>query len=110
MKKRLVRTLLLILAGLMAGFLLGEIGLRVAGISYHSFYTYDEYRGIALRSGTEGWHRKENEVYLRINSDGLRDREHTIEKPPDTLRIAVLGDSFAQAREVPMENAFWAVM
>ena len=29
------------------------------------------------------------------NSRGLRDREHSIEKPPGTLRVVVLGDSFA---------------
>jgi hypothetical protein len=49
-------------------------------------------------------------TYVRINSQGLRDREHAIQKPQDTIRIAVIGDSFAEAFQVPRENAFWAVM
>lgn len=70
----------------------------------------DEARGYALRPGMEGWFRKEGESYVRINSDGLRDRQHTKAKPENTLRIAVLGDSYAEALQVPMEQAFWAVM
>jgi hypothetical protein len=57
-----------------------------------------------------GWYRKEGEAYVRINSDGLRDREHAKQKPADTLRIALLGDSFSEALQVPLEDAFWVVM
>ena len=32
--------------------------------------------------------------YIKLNSDGLRDREFSINKPRDTIRIAVIGDSF----------------
>ncbi len=108
--RRWVGNLLLILTGLVIGVLMLEIGLRIAGISYPSFYTLDEHACTALRPGAEGWYRKEGEAYVRINSDGLRDREHTKVKPANTLRIVVLGDSYASALEVPMGNAFWAVM
>jgi hypothetical protein len=57
-----------------------------------------------------GWYRKENNVYVRVNGDGLRDREHPKEKPANTIRIALLGDSYAEALQVPMEDAFWEVM
>ena len=87
-----------------------EIGLRIAGISYPSFYTIDEHIGMVLRPGAEGWFRAEGEAYLRINSEGLRDREHTKVKPASTFRIAVLGDSMAEGFQVPMENTFWAIM
>jgi hypothetical protein len=58
----------------------------------------------------EGWYRKEGEAYVRINSDGLRDREHAKARPPGTIRIAVVGDSYPEAFPVPMADAFWAIM
>jgi hypothetical protein len=47
---------------------------------------------------------------VTISRDGLRDRIHTLEKPADVFRIAILGDSYAEALQVPVESAFWAVM
>lgn len=99
-----------VLVSLLVGLLLAEIVLRVVGFTYPVFYTTDERRGYALRAGMEGWYRKEGEAFVRINSAGLRDREHAREKPPDTLRVAVLGDSYAEALQVPVEEAFWAVL
>ncbi len=63
-----------------------------------------------MRPNAEGWWREEGNAYLRINSAGLRDREHAKQKPPNTFRIAVLGDSFAEARQVPIEDTFWAIL
>lgn len=100
----------LMLAGTLAGVLLCEAGLRLVGVSYPSFWRSDEYRGFSLRPGAQGWQRKEGAAYIRINSAGLRDREHSQIKPPKTLRIAVLGDSFAVALEVPAEDTFWSVL
>jgi hypothetical protein len=87
-----------------------EIGLRIAGFSYPRFYIADARRGYALRPGVEGWYRLEGGSYVSINSDGLRDREHSKTKPPNTVRIAVLGDSYAEALQVPFENSFCAVL
>ena len=66
--------------------------------------------GSKLRPGIKGHFLKEGGGYVRINSDGLRDREHSLSPPPNTLRIAVLGDSFTEAMQVNREEAFWAVM
>jgi hypothetical protein len=104
------KKLLLILFGLLVGCLLTEVFLRVIGYSYPIFYATDYYRGFALRPGIEGHYQREGASYVRINSDGQRDREHTKTKPPDTVRIAVLGDSFAEAMHVPMEQTFWSLM
>ncbi len=109
-RRRLYAKLLLMLMGLLMGCLMAEIILRVINYSYPIFYTTDYYRGYAPRPLVEGWFWVENKVYIRINSEGLRDREHQKTKPADTVRIAVLGDSFAEARQVEMDKTFWAVM
>ncbi|HXO19587.1 MAG TPA: SGNH/GDSL hydrolase family protein [Thermoanaerobaculia bacterium] len=89
---------------------LAEAALRLAGISYPNFYRPDPERGWSLQPGAEGWWRKEGSAPVRINSDGLRDREHALAKPPGTVRIAVLGDSCAEALQVPVEATFWHLL
>lgn len=108
--KRWMGNAALLIGGSLIGILLLEVGLRVAGISDTRFYEADPHRGVALRPGAEGWQRKEGEAYIRINSDGLRDREHSLQKPADTYRIAVLGDSYAEASQVQLEDTFWSVL
>jgi len=108
--KRVINWVLLPLGGVLLSLALAEGALRVAGISFPVFDTYDEFRGVALRPGKEGWYQREGKAYLRINSLGYRDNEHEIAKPVGTYRIAVLGDSFAEARQVAQEDTFWSVM
>lgn len=108
--RKLFAKVLLIFFGVMVGCIVAEIALRIAGYSYPEFYTLDQSRGYALRPQAEGWYRKEGEAYVRINSDGLRDQEHSLAKPPDTIRIAVIGDSYPEALSVSVEEAFWRVM
>ncbi len=100
---------LLIAAGGAAGILLIEIGLRAAGLSYPYFYVPDPILGYAHQPGAEGWWRKEGAAYVRISRAGFRDREHTREKPKGVFRIAVLGDSFTEALQVPIEQTYWAI-
>lgn len=102
--------LAVVASSLVVGLLIFEVFLRAIGFTYPIFYEPDASRGYALRPNLEGWYRKEGEAYVQINSDGLRDREHSKEKPPDTLRIAVVGDSYAEAFQVSQGAAFWAVM
>ena len=109
-KRALRKRLLLLLFGLGFGLLMSEIFLRVIGYSYPIFYTTDYYRGFALAPGVEGQYQREGTSYVRINSDGLRDREHTKAKPAGTFRIAVLGESFTEAMHVPMEQTFWFLL
>jgi len=108
--RKLLAKLLLVFIGFAIGGVIAEVALRVAGYSFPEFYQRDEVRGVSLLPGAEGWYRKEGEAYIRINSDGLRDREHTITKPEDTFRIAVVGDSYCEAFSVSPEEAFWSVM
>ena len=110
----------LTLGGLLMGVIIGEIGLRVAGIEGYQkiadfadsaptgFHTSDRDLGWKLKPGASGEWKGEGESFVRVNSQSLRDREHTKAKPPNTLRVAVLGDSFTEAIHVPIEQTFWS--
>lgn len=108
--RRLAANTALALFAVLVIVLLAEIGLRVAGVSHPDFLMADEDLGFAHRPGAEGWWRREGKAYVRINRDGLRDHSHTGAKPAGTVRVAVLGDSYAEALQVPQEDAFWAVL
>jgi len=108
--KRWLGKALLVLASLIIAVALSEAGLWLFGIEYPQFFEYDPVIGFGLRPGMEGHWLQEGSGYVSINSDGMRDREHSLAKPPNTIRIAVLGDSFAQANEVYQEETFWAIM
>ncbi|MEG3842361.1 SGNH/GDSL hydrolase family protein [Microcoleus sp. herbarium14] len=110
----------LTLGGLLMGVIIGEVGLRVAGIDGYPkigdfvdsaptrFHTSDPNLGWKLKPGASGEWKGEGESFVRVNSEGLRDREHTKAKPANTLRVAVLGDSFTEAIHVPVEQTFWS--
>ena len=98
---------LLLLFGLGFGLLLTEIFLRVIGYSAPLLYQPDYYRGVVLRPNIAGTYQREGRNYVSFNSAGLRDREHTIAKPANTVRIALLGDSYCEALQVPLEQTFW---
>ena len=85
---------------------LAEAGLRVLGISYPVFHAYDPIRGKRLLPNKGGWYRSEGEAYIRINSAGFRDKEHEVTKRKGTYRIAILGDSYMEARQVALEHMF----
>jgi lysophospholipase L1-like esterase len=106
LRDRLQKVGVVFAAGIV-GLMLGEVALRLAGVSYPVFDIYDDELGIKLKPGKKGWYRKEGEAYLEINSLGYRDVEHDLEAPPDTFRIAVLGDSFTEARQMPIEDTYW---
>ena len=100
--------LAVVAASAVVGLLIFELLLRAAGYSYPTFYMPDPVRGYALEPGAEGWYTREGRSYVRVNSDGLRDGEHAKAKPAGTLRIAVVGDSYAEAMHVAQEETFWS--
>ena len=102
--------LLLIAGGILAAAAVGEIALRVIGFSYVNFDKPDIIRGNSLRPKLAGWHFREGMAYVEINSHGYRDLERTKAKPDGVYRIAVLGDSFVEGREVALEQTFCAVL
>src|SRR5215204_1500292 len=100
--------LLVVALSVLFALLVFEVFLRLVGYTYPVFYQPDEVRGYSLWAGAEGRYRREGAAHVQINSDGLRDREHATRKPAGTLRIAVVGDSYAEAFQVWREQAFWS--
>ncbi len=47
---------------------------------------------------------------FKTNSQGLRDREYSVEKPPDTFRVAVIGGSYTLPAGVGIDDAYHTVL
>lgn len=101
---------LLVVAGLALTILTAEIGLRIVNVAYPEFNRLDPLLGWSPRPEIEGIYAVEGRTWISINEEGFRDIDHRQEKPAGTLRVAVLGDSFAEGREVPLDKVFWKVM
>src|SRR3954468_540401 len=105
-----IKNLAVALVSVAVALVLGEMALRVVGFSYPNFWRPDPVVGTVLAPGMEGWQRDEGSAYVKVSAQGLRDREHSVAKPAGTYRIAVLGDSYAEAMQVEMDRAFWALL
>ena len=101
---------LLLFLGSSFGFLLAEGVLVVAGVSYPLPYRADQHCGTGLAPGFRGWWSKEGAAEFQTNSAGFRDREHSLRKPNDVLRVAVLGDSYIEAFQVSQDEMFASVL
>jgi hypothetical protein len=122
MKHRLRFLLLgltLALLSLAAALLLLETLTRALGLAAPAeptgnFWRTDPQTGWSLRPGATGrWFNPpyEYEVDVTVNSQGLRDVERaSYDKPPDTFRILLLGDSYVEGLRVPLERTFGKVL
>jgi hypothetical protein len=101
---------LLVGASIAFSLLAFELALRAIGWAEPVWYQPDAQLGWRMRPGLAAWYTQEGRGFVRVNAQGMRDREHLIDKPAGTYRIAVLGDSYAEARQVEREQAFWALL
>jgi hypothetical protein len=108
-KRRVAAKVALVLAGVAIAFLVAEVAVRVSGLARVSLYTWDADRGWGLKPGASGWQREEGAGFVSVNRAGFRGPQWTIAKPPDTLRVAVVGDSFTEAPQVAYDQTFCAV-
>ena len=53
---------------------------------------------------TGGRYNGEFKVLIKTNSHGFRDKERSFQKSPNTVRIALMGDSMVEALQVPLEK------
>lgn len=108
-RKLLLRIGLALIAFIIA-LAAGEMGLRLLGVTFPLPYLPDEYTGSRLQPGWSGWFTKEGKAFVGINQAGFRDRDHILDKAANTFRVIVLGDSYVEAVQVPMNHAFWSVL
>jgi len=86
-----------------------EVGVRVLHLVPDRFWKPDAHLGSALIPGATGWWTQEEHEFfvpVRINDAGRRDLDRTVEKPDGTFRVMLLGDSFVEALQVPIEQTF----
>jgi hypothetical protein len=109
----LINLSLIIISTLFALFL-SEMALRLMDFDplYVSperdrFWKYDSLLGWAHEPGQEGiFETPQFRTFVRINENGLRDRQHSYERQNDFKRILVLGDSFAWGYGVEESERF----
>lgn len=101
----------LVAGGVLAAALLGEVALRLLPIpGVRAFtYRYDPLVGYALYPGALVlWRGPGGQVVeRRTNSLGFLDAEHPARKAPGTTRVGFFGDSYVEARQVPLEETFF---
>jgi len=105
------RELFLAAAVFLALPLLAEVALRVAQVPFDAqLYGPDRELGWVLRPGASGRVSTETPQRVQINSHGFRDEERAYEKPDGVFRIAVLGNSWTEALQVPLNRTYTSVL
>lgn len=102
--------LALLVASLLVSLLVFEGAARLFGLSWPVFYRPDAVLGEVPIPRAEGWERSENPVYVKFNALGMRDRPRRLERPPNVFRVALLGDSYVEAKQVPLSATVGAVL
>lgn len=111
MARAVRKTLLLALPAILIATLLGAVAVEAwVRLTWDErrgtpgFFLSDASRGQRLAAGYEGWFAG---VPVAINRLGFRDpREYSIEKPPGTFRILVLGDSVTFGHGATFETTY----
>ncbi|HEX2220565.1 MAG TPA: SGNH/GDSL hydrolase family protein [Gemmatimonadales bacterium] len=107
---RLATNVGMALGAVLVALLLCELVLRLMGVSYSVYVWTDPVVGVAHIPGVKSQRQSEGQPWIGINSDGLRGPETSLEPPPGTYRIALLGDSFIEAFEVPYQSTVGEVI
>lgn len=105
MRRRFLVNATLATCSLVVALLLVELGLRLFNPQPLAAVGRSPRLGWIHKPNTSFvYERAEFRVPVQYSSIGLRDREYTREKPAGTFRIALLGDSFVEALQVPVDS------
>lgn len=99
--------------GLVAALLLLEMVARIFNLGGAYFFRQHEYIGYLHIPNRTGWAANAGEgrpVKIKINSQGLRDQEYSMQKPAAVKRLLILGDSYAEAFQVELEDSFQEIL
>lgn len=100
---------LLGLGSMVLALVVAEVGVRVAAPQPTGLSHQDRY-GLALHYPGITRYLPQYGHEVSFNSAGMRDREHTLDKPAGTFRILLLGDSFMEALQVPADSMLATLM
>lgn len=96
--------------GLVFSLLLLEAGVRLLHLVPDRFWEADPLLGARLVAGASGWWTQEEREFvipIQITSDRRRDGERPPAKPAGVRRVLVLGDSFTEAMQVELAQAYF---
>ena len=95
----------LVAAGLLAAGLLFELGVRIFDPQPASLYRFSPDTYYEPVPGARFVYRtREFAVPVEYNEFGMRDVARRTEKQPGGLRVALMGDSFVEALQVPLDS------
>lgn len=123
MFKKIIRITFFCLFGLILTLLIAEILLRIYyylgekqlfGIkparTTLEWIDHPKIGKVLLKPNSSGWFvtpSKEYYSFIKVNSQGFYDFEHSFEKPPDVIRVIFLGDSFVASIQTPLDRTFF---
>jgi hypothetical protein len=89
-----------------------EVVIRIFDLTPDVFLQPDERTGVWHTPNKEGVYFRKDvpKVSIKINAYGLRDHEYPYSKSGDVYRIALLGDSFSEALQVPLEATYHHIL
>lgn len=96
----------LLVFGIVAALGVGEVAIRVLAPEAQELFAPHPVLGMFHIPGARATWTREGTALVEINTDGLRDREISVAKPPGTTRVLVLGDSIVEALQVPLDATF----
>ena len=109
--KSIIFRIFVVLFGCLIAFLIGEAVLRGLGYAASDIYTPDP-SGLLVLNPNE-------KIYINggcfqntveTNSLGFHSKEYPVEKAEGIFRIVIIGDSFTEAAQVPLEKTIAALL